>query len=198
MAPKKAFVTLTVEDATEISNHLEKISLIFKNYAKNGGSPIEPKKIKDPNAPKRPTSSYILFCNEYRDKVKEAIPGIASQDIPKKLGEMWAAATPEEKKYYETKFLEKKVEYESQMEIYKSSKIASEIMKVSSPIALAIPDTLADISIPELTKIAPSKKKRAIAPASPVLTTVTPQATPAVDTSEQTQSKKKKKAKKAQ
>lgn len=53
---------------------------------------------KDPNAPKKPASSFMMYCSEHRDKIKSANPSIKVQDIQRRLGEMWAKATDAEKK----------------------------------------------------------------------------------------------------
>jgi len=44
--------------------------------AKKGG-----KKTKDPNAPKRPMTAYMLYANAIRNKVKEDNPGISFGDV---------------------------------------------------------------------------------------------------------------------
>ncbi|TKC52740.1 hypothetical protein EI555_004600 [Monodon monoceros] len=49
----------------------------------------ETKKSKDPNAPKRPPSAFVLFCSEYRPKIKGEHPDLSIGDAAKKLGEMW-------------------------------------------------------------------------------------------------------------
>jgi hypothetical protein len=57
-----------------------------------------PKKIKDPNAPKRPPSAYIIYQNAVRDEVKAANPDAAYGDILKVISEKWKQISPEEKK----------------------------------------------------------------------------------------------------
>ncbi|KAG8750247.1 hypothetical protein FRC12_012971, partial [Ceratobasidium sp. 428] len=41
---------------------------------KRGRVPREGKRVKDPNAPKRPATSYILFQNDIRDELKAKNP----------------------------------------------------------------------------------------------------------------------------
>lgn len=57
-----------------------------------------PKKIKDPNAPKRPPSAYIIYQNAVRDEVKAANPEASYGDILKVISEKWKQISPEEKK----------------------------------------------------------------------------------------------------
>lgn len=55
------------------------------------------KKIQDPNAPKRPASSYIVFQNETRGGLKLKYPGISNTDLVQMISKRWASMTDEEK-----------------------------------------------------------------------------------------------------
>lgn len=55
------------------------------------------KKGKDPNAPKRPMSAYMLWLNANREKIKSDHPGISITDLSKKAGELWKAMSKEKK-----------------------------------------------------------------------------------------------------
>ena len=46
---------------------------------------------KDPNAPKKPLSGYMLFLQDKRADIKAKYPGISVAEIAKKGGEMWNA-----------------------------------------------------------------------------------------------------------
>eukprot|EP01135_Chromosphaera_perkinsii_P000449 Nk52_evm3s96 gene=Nk52_evmTU3s96 len=61
------------------------------------------KKPQDPNAPKKPLTSYIIYCNENRAKVKEANPKLSQTELMKKLSEGWKAISEEEKAKYVAK-----------------------------------------------------------------------------------------------
>ncbi|EJD00836.1 uncharacterized protein FOMMEDRAFT_51667, partial [Fomitiporia mediterranea MF3/22] len=56
------------------------------------------KKPKDPNAPRRPPSAYIIFQNEVRDEMKSINPGMVYHDVLNKISERWSKMTPEQKK----------------------------------------------------------------------------------------------------
>jgi hypothetical protein len=59
---------------------------------------------KDPNAPKRPLSSYMLFCQDHRAEVKTKLgKDYDITDMAKKLGKMWSKLSDDEKKKYEKK-----------------------------------------------------------------------------------------------
>lgn len=47
------------------------------------------KTLKDPNAPKRAKSAYLLFCSENRDKVKKELGDCSNVDVTKELGVRW-------------------------------------------------------------------------------------------------------------
>lgn len=57
-------------------------------------------KPRDPNAPKRPASAYILFQNEIRKELKEKFPNLNNTELLAKISEMWKLMTDEEKAYY--------------------------------------------------------------------------------------------------
>lgn len=60
-------------------------------------STSQSKKGKDPNAPKRPMSAYMLWLNANREKIKSDHPGISITDLSKKAGELWKAMSKEKK-----------------------------------------------------------------------------------------------------
>ncbi|XLR45536.1 hypothetical protein HN51_029648 [Arachis hypogaea] len=85
------------------------------------------KKVKDPNAPKRPPTAFFLFMDDFRKSFKEANPD--SKDVKrvsKEAGEKWRSMTDEEKKPYSDKLAELKAEYEKAMEIYNAAEAEGE------------------------------------------------------------------------
>lgn len=58
---------------------------------------LKVKKGKDPNAPKRPMSAYMLWLNASREKIKADHPGISITDLSKKAGEIWKGMSKEKK-----------------------------------------------------------------------------------------------------
>ncbi len=61
--------------------------------------------------PKKPATSFVLFSNTVREKVKADNPGIAFLDLGKKLGEMWRDMDPEQKKSYIDQATQQKDQY---------------------------------------------------------------------------------------
>nr|XP_034373027.1 high mobility group protein B1-like [Arvicanthis niloticus] len=78
------------------------------------------KKFKDPNAPKRPPSAFILFCSEYRPKIKGEHPGFSIGDVAKKLGEMWNNTAVGDKQPYEKKAAKLKEKCEKDIAVYRA------------------------------------------------------------------------------
>jgi hypothetical protein len=84
------------------------------------------KPLKDPNAPKRGKSSYLFFCGEMRNEVKETLgEQVSATSITKELGKMWntiKSSTKSTDKSSMVKFQkmaqEDKDRYESEKEIY--------------------------------------------------------------------------------
>uniref|UniRef100_A0A8C6D6Z2 High mobility group protein B3 n=1 Tax=Moschus moschiferus TaxID=68415 RepID=A0A8C6D6Z2_MOSMO len=76
------------------------------------------KKKKDPKAPKRLPSGFLLFCSEFHPKIKSTHFGISIRDVAKKLGEMWNNLSDSEKQPYINKAV--KLKYEKDVTDYKS------------------------------------------------------------------------------
>ncbi|XP_044521265.1 high mobility group protein B1-like [Gracilinanus agilis] len=76
------------------------------------------KKFKDPNAPKRPSLAFFLFCTEYCPKIKGEHPVLSIGDVAKKLGEMWNDIAADDKQPYEKKAAKLKEKYEKDIAAY--------------------------------------------------------------------------------
>ncbi|XP_053423279.1 high mobility group protein B1-like [Nycticebus coucang] len=70
------------------------------------------KKLKDPNAPKRPPSAFFLFCSEYRPQIKRKHSSLSIGDVAKKLGEMWGNTAADDKQPDKKKAAKLKEKYE--------------------------------------------------------------------------------------
>ena len=76
------------------------------------------KRKKDPNAPKKWMTGYLLFCGDQRKKLENNTPKLSATDITKKLGELWKAVSEKEKKKYEELSKKDKERYENEMKDY--------------------------------------------------------------------------------
>jgi hypothetical protein len=62
-----------------------------------GGKTKRTRKPKDPNAPKRPASSYILFQNDIRKELKAKHPNIANSELLAMIAKQWQAMSDDDK-----------------------------------------------------------------------------------------------------
>eukprot|EP00039_Didymoeca_costata_P019880 m.339275 g.339275 ORF g.339275 m.339275 type:complete len:326 (+) comp18732_c0_seq1:184-1161(+) len=88
-----------------------------------------PKKERDPNAPKKPLTSFLIFCEEKR----KTITGVRGAGVMKVLGEEWRKLTQTEKKKFETESARLKELYEKELEIYNLKKNLSQSTPNQNP-----------------------------------------------------------------
>lgn len=74
---------------------------------------------KDLNAPRKPLTSYMLFCQNIREEVTAANPTLKMHELSKKLAERWSAASDEVKEEFQKKADEEKDNYKKAEEEYK-------------------------------------------------------------------------------
>jgi len=66
------------------------------NENESGKKEKKTKKEKDPNAPKRPMTAYILFCNVKRPEIRAAHPDMDAKDVTREMGKMWRELSEQE------------------------------------------------------------------------------------------------------
>ena len=73
---------------------------------------------RDPNKPKRPLTSYTLFCNDVRDEMLKENPTLSKNfsEMNKTLGQKWKDL--EDKQKYIEKAQEARNKYEEELEEY--------------------------------------------------------------------------------
>jgi hypothetical protein len=76
------------------------------------------KKIKDPNAPKRPTTAYFCFMKEVREQVKEENSNLKVSELSKIMGKMWRDMNSDDKEKYNKEAAKDKERYKKDMETY--------------------------------------------------------------------------------
>ncbi|XP_016043681.2 high mobility group protein B4 [Erinaceus europaeus] len=84
---------------------------------------------RDPLAPRRPPSSFLLFCQEHYPHLKRENPNWSVVQVAKATGKMWASTSSNEKQPYEqraaflrAKYQEDLKEYHKQCKARKGSK----------------------------------------------------------------------------
>lgn len=85
------------------------------------GKKVSRKKAKDPNAPKRATSAYLLFQNTYRTEIAQNHPEYGPKDILQEISKKWGEASDAEKQpFFEENERQRKRYYEESA-LYRSS-----------------------------------------------------------------------------
>lgn len=79
---------------------------------------IHQKKKKDPNAPKWPLSSYFIFTQQERQKIKVDYPTITLIELGRELGRRWANIDPTLKAKYQNQADKARLKYEKEMVAY--------------------------------------------------------------------------------
>jgi len=77
---------------------------------------LKPK--RDPNKPKKPKTSYILFCNDTRASIKNKNPDISFTEMNQTLGSQWQSQSEEIKEKYKKLSETDKNRYREDMEEY--------------------------------------------------------------------------------
>jgi len=70
------------------------------------------KRIKDPNAPKKPPPAFLKWAIEERVEVKRILGSISPSEMSKELGHRWSILNPAIKEVYKQKYKLEKVEYD--------------------------------------------------------------------------------------
>ncbi|KAJ3269404.1 Non-histone chromosomal protein 6 [Terramyces sp. JEL0728] len=74
---------------------------------------------KDPNAPKKGLSAFMIYSQENRPRIKEENPNATFGEMGKLLGNAWKELNEEDKAEYTDKAAKDKERYESEMAEYK-------------------------------------------------------------------------------
>ena len=73
---------------------------------------------KDPNAPEKWNTSYIIFCNEQREKLKRENSSLSATEMTKHFGQLWKSLSEGDKKRYEEISQKDKERYQREMKEY--------------------------------------------------------------------------------
>uniref|UniRef100_A0A7N0U7J4 HMG box domain-containing protein n=1 Tax=Kalanchoe fedtschenkoi TaxID=63787 RepID=A0A7N0U7J4_KALFE len=92
-----------------------------KKQAKEGKAEV------DPNKPKKPASSYILFSKEARKNLQEERPGVNNATLSALISVKWKEITDEEKQRWNDKAAQAMDAYKKEMEEYKKSAASSSV-----------------------------------------------------------------------
>ncbi|CAG9463875.1 unnamed protein product [Pedinophyceae sp. YPF-701] len=79
-------------------------------------------KRKDPNAPKRARSAYVIFSAERRPSVKQAHPDWKLPEVSRELARLWKECAGDDRKPYEEQAAKDRERYEAEMKAYKAAR----------------------------------------------------------------------------
>ncbi|KAF1802449.1 high mobility group box domain-containing protein [Mucor lusitanicus] len=124
-------LTKNLKDFSEIllnSNELAGSEASSSNAASKGSAtpastekPKKKKVEKDPNAPKRNLSSYMLYSQSVRPDVVKQNPTVRPVDIAKIIGEKWNALSDKEKQPFIKAAEKEKARYDKETKTYKAT-----------------------------------------------------------------------------
>ncbi|KAH0519157.1 High mobility group protein B3 [Microtus ochrogaster] len=83
--------TMSGKEKSKFDEMAKADKVCYDQEMKDNGPAKGGKKLKDPNAPKRPPSGFFIFCSEFRTKIQSTNPGISIGDVATKLKEKDAA-----------------------------------------------------------------------------------------------------------
>ncbi|KAF9575293.1 Non-histone chromosomal protein 6 [Mortierella alpina] len=106
---------------------MPKVAKKDTKVSKRGAKAEEPKKKKrkvkkDPNAPKNPMSAYLMFCEEWREKVKAKNPDASFGELGRLLGEQWRGYSEDQKAPYVKKHEDAKKKHAVEKAAYDAKK----------------------------------------------------------------------------
>lgn len=145
---------------------------------------------KDPNAPKKPLTSYILFYNHLRSSVAEKNTELSQVDIAKEIARQWKEMSESDKNYWKGIYEKDKVKYDQELAKYNASK---DLL----PKDVSSKDISPKESPKESPKASPKAEKRNIIDIEDAEEPLQPAHTPSAEIAEPPKKKKSKKSKKS-
>jgi hypothetical protein len=136
----------TAETALQVVHGLKNSSLPATTPGKRKAKAIEedldgkkkrktkqPKKIRDPDMPKRPASSYLLFQNEIRKELKSQNPNMTQSELLSMIAKQWAEMNPEQKTIYTSATATAKEKYHQDKAAYDAKVPSTTVVAVPPP-----------------------------------------------------------------
>eukprot|EP00828_Plagiopyla_frontata_P032619 TRINITY_DN4248_c0_g1_i1.p1 TRINITY_DN4248_c0_g1~~TRINITY_DN4248_c0_g1_i1.p1 ORF type:complete len:273 (+),score=72.50 TRINITY_DN4248_c0_g1_i1:116-934(+) len=92
------------------------------NSGTQQGHPRRRKEPVDPDAPKKPPSSFILYFQEKKSEFQSKNPTLSITEITKLIGKAWNNLSAEKQEQFKNKALNLKTNYQHDFEIYAKKK----------------------------------------------------------------------------
>ena len=93
------------------------------------------KKLKDPNAPKKASTAFMLWSLASRPRIREQAPELGFADIGKKLGEEWGLLDEKSKDHWQRQAAKDRERYEREQSAYLKSAAYSHWLEQSSALS---------------------------------------------------------------
>ncbi|KAK1438500.1 hypothetical protein QVD17_04309 [Tagetes erecta] len=111
------------QEALQLLKKKEKTETIIKKTKENKN---KNKKTVDPNKPKRPASSFILFSKETRKDLSKEKPGISNAQLTALISVKWKELSDEEKQRWNGEAAEAMETYKKELEEYNKKNVVIE------------------------------------------------------------------------
>ncbi|KAK3000700.1 hypothetical protein RJ639_022461 [Escallonia herrerae] len=119
---EEELMKLQKQEALQLLKKKEKTENIIKKTKEDlQKKRKEEKKVADPNKPKKPASSFVLFSKEARKIFKAERPGITKSAIDALISVKWKELGEEDKQHWKREAAEAMVAYKKDMEEYNKS-----------------------------------------------------------------------------
>lgn len=102
------YVAMAEKDKQRYTNEM-------KTYVPDPEDKKKKRKKKDPNAPKRPSSAYIMYVKSRLEQVKKAHPDFKMTQVMTTLGSEWKALDARGKRSFEDIAAKDKIRYNNEM-----------------------------------------------------------------------------------
>ena len=89
------------------------------------------KRVRDPDEPKKPVSSFMLYLAEKKDEVKREQPSLNSRDVSREVGRRWGLLEREEKQVYQERYNGMLVAYKVDLATYRVRKEAQTVSEAA-------------------------------------------------------------------
>jgi len=120
------------------------------------------KKVKDPNAPKKNLTAYILFANHIREDLKEKHPDVTFQDMGRLTGMEFRKLSKDDRTKWENVAKQDKGRYETEIKAYNEKLAIIRLQEQQMLHALAKQQEQFHQSMPKLEGQLPSLKQEQI------------------------------------
>jgi len=111
------------------------------------------RKPKDPNEPKRPPSTYLLFQNDVRKGLKAKHPNATNSELLAMISKMWQEMPDADKSKYTDAHATAKEKYDAEKAAYEAGNPAPAPVPVPAPVPAPVP-------VPAPEAAAPTKKAK--------------------------------------